>query len=185
MLGQPVPVECLHGFRDALVQPRPMPPQDALVDRLLHQHVFEGVLGFRYRSLFVDQPLLFQLPQGRGQRLALAFTCHYRLQQAGSKHSPDDGGALQELLQVRPQSIEPAQDEALDALRHRDRLDPFPRPPSLSFAIDQSGIDQGADQLLEEERVAPGFLQDLRLDRSGQALDREQRLHQLAALLRR
>ena len=45
---------------------------------------------------------------------------------------------------------------------------------AVAVAIDQSRIDQRADPFLEEERVAPGPLQDLLLGRTGQAHDGEQ-----------
>ncbi len=103
--------------RHLLMHGRPLPPQQALVDRLLGEDVFEGVDDLRHGPILVDQLPLFQFPEDRVQ---VDLCRRDALQEEVREETPDDGRDLQNLLEVRFQAVGAVKDDAPDTVRDGD-----------------------------------------------------------------
>ena len=71
----------------------------------------------------------------------------------------------------------------MDAVRDRELLDRSPGDPAALLANERPLVDQVADDLLEEERVALGALEDAAAHAVGERLDVEQERDEPGALL--
>src|SRR5690349_18606221 len=97
------------------MEPGALAPQNALVDRLLREHVPEGEFLLRNDPLLVDEPAFLQLPEP-------LFECR-RFPQCGFEQPPMEDASnnrriLQHALQLRLKAVHAAEDHSLNALWH-------------------------------------------------------------------
>ena len=154
-LGQvalvPPPLRGLDRLPHPLVDPRPPRRRHALVQRLPDQRVREQVAP----SLLVglDQQLRAERLLQRRQELFLAEQ-HDPLEQRRIDIAADHRSDAQELGRRRLEPPEPERDHLLDPLG-----EPEPLELRRARAADlHPGLDQVADDLLDEERIALGLL---------------------------
>ena len=140
--------------------------QDAAVGGLLHQRVREEVLQLRQPLALPDELDPQQLAE---LRVELDARGDDRLEHPSQEAPPHHRRDLQDLLDVLLQPVDPGQDDPLDRLRHGDGLGPLRRAP--------------ADDLLEEERVALGALEEALGLGGRHHPGTHEALQQLAALL--
>ncbi len=127
--------------------------EQARVRRFLNEAVAEAVFRSWAAPLLHDEIEPLELGQGRPQPLR----GDEPLEQRRSESPPDDGGNRRDLADVRRQTAEPGLERFLDRDRHGGAVAPLDRIPR---------------RLLEEERVAPGALGELRSEVLGQLATR-------------
>ncbi len=170
----PSPLRSLDRLPHPLVDPRPPQRGHALVQRLPDQRVREQV-GPR-PVVGLDEEHRAERLLERRQELVLAELDN-ALEQLPIDVSTDHGGDAQQLGRRRLEPAETERDHLLDPLREPEALElGRARAPDL-----HAGLDQVADDLLDEERVALGlFVQGTR-ERPCRHLPRPQP-HELGSL---
>jgi hypothetical protein len=98
---------------------------------------------------------------------------------------PDDRGRLKEPLLLRWQSIDPRGQHGLDRRRNLDDGRGPGQPVGSSPADERSGLDQGADALLQKERIPFGALDEESSQRREARIAAEQGLEELPGTLGR
>ncbi len=127
VLGQPVGVQLLDGGADQPVQLAASLQEDALVRDVVDQRVLEHVRQLGVVGLLVDE---LQAPQLAHQPRHPVAHLGRALEQAQRELAADHGGDLDRALGVVAQPVDARREDALDAVRHRDR--PRGRPPGRS-----------------------------------------------------
>ena len=97
----------------------------------------------------------------------------------------DHRGRLEHALVLAVQEIEAGSQHRLHRVGDHDLFDLVEGAPPIALADEVSFVDQLADDLLEEERVAFGSLEDPGMHRRREILDREQLVDEPVGLLRR
>ncbi len=82
------------------------------------------------------------------------------LHRIAHEHLPDDGSGLDHGSLVPRQPVETGGEERLDRRRHGRPLDPARRAPAPVLEADEPLVDEHREQLLDEERVSLGRLDD-------------------------
>ena len=158
----PVGVQLLEHLGDAPVQLPSPPQQDRAVGRVLREAVAERVLALGRPRGLDDQSAPFQGTE-RGREVGVARDgSQDRLGERPADHRCE----LQRVLGFLVERVEPCGEERLERRRDRD--------------VDVVLVDRGGD-LLEEQRVAVGALEDLCAD--GRVLVRDERVDQPPALV--
>src|SRR5581483_8465977 len=93
---------------------------------------------------------------------------------AAPEDAADDGRLLERALLARPQEVDSGREHALDRVRQLEPGELLARTPASVLAHDPPLVDQLAQDLLEEERVALGPGEYLRACVVAQAVDVEQ-----------
>ena len=110
------------------------------------QHPLGVELGF-VEEAAVDQlaeggvELLLAQPGGEAERSRPDLLAHHR-------------GDLQQLLGVRVEAVDASGEDRLHGCRHAGLLDRADQAVGAALALEVAGLDQLADDLLDEERVA-------------------------------
>ena len=115
------------------------------------------------------------------ERLELRPRLGHR-QGAGPEEAADDGRLLHDVLLLGRQAIEARGEERLDRVGEGDARGAARRHPSVPFARDRTLVDEAAQELLDEERVALGAGHDLGAQLGWKLVDPEQPVDELAAL---
>ena len=101
---------------------------------------------------------------------------------AGPEDPADDGRGLHRALLGRRQQVDPRRQHALDGVGQRHLLDALRRAPAAGLVHDQALVDQPAQDLLQEERIALGPLQDPVVGVVREAVDVQEQAHQLVGV---
>ena len=117
---------------------------------------------------------VLQSPEEVVESLALAV--QQRLDRPFPEHAADYGSRPEGASLLGWQEVDAGRQHALDRVRDDDLFDFVGRPPPVGYADDASFVDQVANDLLEEERVALGPLEHGLANRAGELLDGEQEL---------
>ena len=88
--------------------------------------------------------------------------------------TPDHRGLLQRLLLARLERVDPGREHRLNGVRQLDSHELVRRPPAIPLPGNRALVDQVAQDLLEEERVAFRTLEDPRPGLVRQPIDVEQ-----------
>ena len=157
-------VDLLERLAHALVQLAALRVDEARVGDLLDEAVAEAVLGVRPAALLDDQVEPLQV----GQCLHELVAVHEPLQQRQPERPPDDRGDREDVARLAVEAVEarlqrPLDDRGDGQLVLGDRE----LPPAVS-ALEHAPLDEVAEGLLEEERVAARALREQLGDRLGQ-----------------
>ena len=126
--------------------------EQAPVGHRLGQRVLERVLDVGEEVRLVEE-LAGLKPRQPLLQVSLGETAH-RAQQRQGQIAPDHGGALQEPLVLERQVVDPRREDRLHRGRHLDVGDRLGQPASAPRPDQHLLLDQRANALLEEERVA-------------------------------
>ena len=143
--------------------------------------MLEDVLQLGRRLLFADQLHRLQLVEVPVQ---LAVGLGDGAQHAVEEAAPDDRGGAQHVLEVVVQPVDAGHDDPLDRVRDGDvstRAVASQRPLAASWTHGP-GVDQGTDDLFDEEGVALGPADDRLPDAGREVVDLEQVVDQPGAL---
>ncbi len=156
--------------------------QDTRVDSLLHQRVLEDVLDLGKLLPQPDEFGVFQLGQARVHRIAPFGD---RLQNPLEEAAADHRGQFQHLLDALVQPVDPRDDDRLDRVGQCHRGERSAEPPVAAPGIpDERAVgDEGAQYLLDEERVPAGLGEDLGAERVGQIARSDQVVDERTALV--
>src|SRR6185295_17137619 len=97
---------------------------------------------------------------------------------------PDDRGGLEQPLLLWWQSIDPRGEHGLHRRRHLDDRRGSTQPVGSALADQRTRLDQGADALLQEERIPLGTLNEKSSERLEARIAAEQRLEEFPGTLR-
>jgi len=161
----------LEPARDALMELSPPPLGERPVGGLLDQHVLEPELGLGPAPALADQVEPLELEQ-RAPDVAVA--ARDRLEEREAELSAQHRRRHQRVVRVGLEPVDPGEDHPLDRRRDLD-LDLVVEPPSLTLAHERARVHERPDELLEEERVALGVLEDPSLHVVGQRAGPDQR----------
>ena len=103
----------------------------------------------------------------------------------GPEDSADHRGCLKDPLVLTVQEVEARRQDRLHRVGDHDSLDVVDGAPSIALANEVPLVDQLAHDLLQEEGVAFGPLEDPGVHRRREVVDREQLVHESVRLLRR
>ena len=183
-LFQPMLEQCLDGLRHAAVDRPPLIDQDAAVGGFLHQRVLEDVLDLRHSLAPADQLHRLKLRHAGVLRLRRPVD---HLQHPAKEAAADNRGQLQGLLDLVRQPVDARQDQALHGVGDVQAFDLLRQGQAvvIRIAYQHPLRQQGADHLLDEERVAVGLAQDFIVHRLGQSDRPNQVGDQLPAVLDR
>ena len=156
----------------AFVSVRSFPSRKCRVGDVAREDVLEDEL-----ALAADRR-----PEARRHELASLQPVEHLVEVAGvsvekrrhgtrPEHAPHDCRALERPLLIRFEQVDASREHALDRVRNPQLVDVAGRAPTVADARDESLVDQLAKDLLEEERVALGPVEDPVTDRRGQVLD--------------
>jgi hypothetical protein len=122
---------------------------------LLDQHVLEPVFGLRPPASLADQvePLEFH------ERAPDVGVVRDGLEVRQAERTAEHGRGKQRVARAGIQPVDPRDDDFLDGRRDLD-LDLVVEPPAVVLVHERAGIDQRPDDLLEEEGIALGRLED-------------------------
>ena len=143
---------CLERPRGAAVQQAALGAQQPVVGRLLDQGVPEAVDGFGPPGHLVQEIPGAQLVQGGVQRLAGGA---HRGQQGQGELGAEHGRGPDGVARRRAEPVHPGPDHAFQRLGHLRARGPA-EPPGTVLAHQGAGLQQRAQPLLEEQRVAVG-----------------------------
>ena len=150
------------------------------VRRLLDQRVLEAVLRLGPPASLAEQ---VEPHQRRERRTDVVVPAH-RLQEREPELPPEDGGRHQDRVGLRVEPVDPREDHLLHGRRDLD-LDVVIEAPTVLVPDERARIGQRADELLEEERVAVGVLEDPLLHVVGQRALADERAEQVEARVAR
>ena len=134
----------------AAVQQAALGAQQPVVGRLLNQGVPEAVDGFGPPGHLVQEILGAQLGQGGLERLVRGA---HRGQQPERELGAEYGRGPDRVAGRRAEPVHPGPDHALQRLGHLRARGPA-EPPGTPLAHQGPGLEQRAQPLLEEQRVA-------------------------------
>src|SRR6266550_5052055 len=162
-LALPIPGLSLDPLRHTSVRPGPIAPGQALVGDVLDQDVPERELTFaddRGAGARMDETAVLESPQDLLELDRIRTGLEEGADGAVPERSADDGGRLQDPLLDRCQEIDPSRKDTLNGVGDLEILDA------------RRLIQQPLHDLLQEEGVAAGALQDLGAEtaRKGTAL---------------
>ena len=146
-------------FRRLDVRPPSFGARQARVRDVADENVLEDPLplaGNRGRQLLAQK----LAPPQRLERGVEVVDVDEAGQGPVPEDAADDRRALRDPPLVGRQQIEPGEDHRLDGVRDLDLVDAGARAPAALLPHEQPFADQVADDLLEEERVAGGALED-------------------------
>ena len=138
--------------RGAAVQQAALGAQQPVVGRLLDQGVPEAVDGLAAPGHLVQQVPGAQLVQGGAQRLAGGA---HRGQQGQGELGAEHGRGPDGVARRRAEPVHPGPDHALQRLGQL-RARGLAEPPGALLAHQRPGLQQRAQPLLQEQRVAVG-----------------------------
>ena len=138
--------------------------------------MLEPELGLGPPPALADQVEPLELEQ---RALHVALAARDRLEQRQAELPPQHGRRHQRVVRVGLQAVDPGEDDLLDGRRDLD-LDRVVEPPPLALAHERPRVHERPHELLEEERVPLGRLEDppLHLVRQGPGPD--ERVEQFA-----
>jgi len=152
VLGEALGMQALHGVDDAGMQVTATLVQQAAVGDLLGERVLERVFGIGEQTALVQEFGGGETPQhARNVRLA---EIGHRAEQLERHVFAHDGSGLQETLLVRRQPVDASGQDRLDRGGHRDGLERLGQAIGPALAGERARLDERADGLLEEQRVA-------------------------------
>ena len=145
-------VAFLEPFGGAAVQARPIGGEHAAVRALLDQRVFESVLGLRPATLLAHEIETLELVErlSRG-----AISAGDSLQQRNPEVPPEHGRGDENVARGVRKPVDARDDHLLNGRRQID-LGVVVETPLLAGADECARVDERADELFEEERVALG-----------------------------
>jgi len=178
VLGAAAPLEPLG---EAGVEPGAARLRKTLVGDLAGQRVLDRVLAFAGHRRAVPPPdEVALLEHGEVGRRPLDEV----VDGPGPEDTADHGGSLQRSLLGGRQQVDARGEHRLDRVRHVKALgQPRVRPAAVE-ALEHAAVDQRGDQLLDEEGVALGALDDDAPQGRGQ-LRTEQLVEEVRHLVRR
>jgi hypothetical protein len=185
-LGTPFSGRHLDPLRDGGVRMAALPARQALVRDIPREDVLEDELrlpGYRRGELAPDELALLEPVERLAQFVSVAVQKEpdgFRPEDA-----TDDRGALQRPLLRCLQQVDPRGQDALHGVGDVDVGDVGRREPPILATDDAALVDQLPDDLLHEERVALGALQDPRVNRLGEVLDLEEECHESVSVVKR
>jgi hypothetical protein len=149
------PVDGEQGARDGRVGSAPAIQQLGAVGHLLREGMPEGVVFRRLggtEEVGGREALERRGELGRGQ-------IDHRAQQLEGHVVPDHRRGLEHVLVALPEPIDARREDGLNGLGQRDLLDGGGQPVGAAFSLQHAPLDEGANHLLDEERVAasPGL----------------------------
>lgn len=148
------PPSDLERLGDAAVQFRAPLDEQVLIDHVVEQRLRESEA--RSRRLVDELGVAQQIERGR----KLGGPAGDATQGFDLEGRSDDRGLLENLASGARQPIEPRQEEGLDARRNLDLPVARDLPPSRAVADKLAVLDQAADDLLDEQGIAAGTLDD-------------------------
>ena len=154
LVAEVVDVELLDRLDDPSVEQAPPLMQEAAVRHLEGEGVLERVLELREETRLVDELRRLQPGEPGAQRI-LGEVGH-RLQQREGDLSTDDGRRLQQALVGGGQAVDAGGQDRLHGGRHLDAGERLDETADPALADHRTRLHEGADALLEEERVALG-----------------------------
>ncbi len=155
-LVEPVGVMLLDRLGDARMQGAAMPQQHPLIGDGVGQRVLEGVFGAGRQVDLVEELEALQLGQPAAQILIGGLGDGF---EQGQRHVlADDRGDLQQGAMLGRQPVDAGGEHGLDGARDLDLVGGLRQAKMDRLADQHAGIDEGADDLLEEERRALGPL---------------------------
>ena len=165
----------------ARVRRRPLASRQRLVGDVARQDMAEQELLLaderRHRARR-DELALLEPPQSGIDAVVIL---HERGDGARPEDAADDRRLLQRPLLARLEQIDPRGENTLHGVRQLDPDELVGRRPALVPPDDPAAVDQVAQDLLEEERIALGSFEDLSAGRGGERIDVEQMAHELAS----
>lgn len=171
----------LDGCRRPTVQLDPLLLEQTLIGHVLGEGVLEEVLEFGVRPL-PDQVGVLEVGQARVERGSDGGDPLYHLVEELSSHHrrlpkhPSPGGV---------QPIDPGRDHPPDRRGHLGTLQLAGDSPAVVVAAQSAGLDQGVDDLLDEERIPVGAGDDEADQLARGVVDLQERGEHLTRLARR
>ena len=153
VLDQPVRVECFEARDDGRVKGALLIPPEAAVGHLMGQGVLERVREVRDEASLVDE--LRRLEPLDGPRKVGLGQIGDRLEQRIRYVLADDGGRLKHLLVFRRKLVDAGRQHRAHSRWNRRALKVVRRSVRATYAHQGAHVDEAADALLEEERIAP------------------------------
>ena len=145
---------------------------------LLDQRVLEPVLGLGPAPALADQIQPHQVQQRLPNGTLLPV--HHRLQEGQTELPPEHGRGHQRVSCAGVEPVDPRQDDLLDRGRDLER-DVVDEAPAVLVVRHRAGVHERPDQLLQEERIALGGLEDAALHVGGERALAHERVEQLAS----
>ncbi len=145
---------------------------------LLDERVLEPVLGLGPATALTDQVQPHQIEQRLPNSTILAFD--HRLEEGQTELPPEHGRGHQRVPCAGVESVDPRQDDLLDRGRDLER-NVVDEAPAVLVVRHRAGVHERPDQLLQEERIALGGLQDAALHVGGERALADERVEQLAS----
>ena len=190
-LAGPLTGDLLEPLGDLGVRDSPVAQRDGVVGDVARQDVLEDVLllpGERRPDPVAHQLAVLQVAQAlvelRVEAARLGRARREPAHRSAPEHPPDHRGGLEGALVRRDQQVDAGGEHALHRVGQVDLLDPRLGPPPAVLAGDQPPVDEPAQDLLEEERVALRALEDPGVQRARQVLDAEQQPHEQLGIRR-
>jgi hypothetical protein len=155
----------LEPAREAGMEPRPLGGRQALVGDVAGQRVLDRELALaddgRPRSV-TDEVALLEQAKVRLEAL------EELVDGAGPERASDHGGRLQRRLLGRLQEIDAGRQNRTHRVRHVELAGELVRGPAAVLTFEHAPVDQSANELFDEERIALRPLDDDLADRGGQ-----------------
>ncbi len=152
------------------------------VRRLLDQGVLEAVLGLRPAAALAQEVQSLEFGE-RGADLAVAVG-RQCLQQRQAELSAEDRRGHQREVRRGREPVDPRQDHLLDGRRDLDD-DVVVEAPAVVLVHQRAGVCERAHELLQEEWVPLGRLQDPSFHLMGKGAGADQGMQELAARVAR
>src|SRR4051794_13977950 len=151
-------VALLEPLRGLAVEAVAILRDEGAVRGLLDQDVLEAELRLRPTAAFSEEVEPLELHE----RVPRASVADHRVEQRETELPPEHGSGRERVVRRRVEAVDAREDHLLD--RRRDlHLDRVVEAPALLAVHERAGVDEGADELLQEERVALRRLDDAAL----------------------
>jgi hypothetical protein len=156
--GGPLPETVRFKIDDGLggggVEAAAGPGQQSGVRHLLGQGVPEAVGGLVRDRLLLEE--LGRAQGGQGPEQVVLGERRHPAEDGGGEAPPDDRRRLEDLLPLLPEPVDAGGQHRLDGGGHADLVEGAGQPVGPGLSGQGAVLDQGADDLLDEERVAAG-----------------------------
>ena len=183
-LGRALAARLLDPRRQLGMSAAALPARQAGIGHVADEDVLEDELalpGERRRRAIEHELAAAERPQHRVEVVRTREPRH----RAVPEDAADDSRALRDPLLLWRQQVEPGEDHRLHVVRDLDVLDRRDRTPTAVLVHEQPLVDQVTDDLLEEERVPLGPLEDPLAHGRRQPVDVQQGRDETCALLAR
>ena len=137
----------------------------ASVGDLARERMLEDVLDFPLER--GSGPPADEVPAFEHSQIRIG-SFNQLVDRTGPEHAPDHGRGLKRCLLRVVQEVDPRSEDGLHRIRDLEARGHVIRAPASVSALEHARIDETAEHLLDEERIALGALDDQLADRGRQ-----------------